>query len=37
MWENLARYPQYGYEVVERRVDGPYDRVHYRKRLSPPV
>ncbi|MEV6885609.1 GNAT family N-acetyltransferase [Streptomyces sp. NPDC051135] len=33
MWENRAIYPKYGYEVVERRVDGPYDRVHYRKRL----
>ncbi|MFF5984085.1 hypothetical protein ACFY78_35115 [Streptomyces olindensis] len=26
-------YPKYGYELVERRMDGPYDRVHYRKRL----
>ncbi|WP_189264900.1 hypothetical protein [Streptomyces fuscichromogenes] len=25
---------KYGYEVVERRVDGPYDRIHYRKRLD---
>ncbi|MET8408801.1 GNAT family N-acetyltransferase [Streptomyces sp. NPDC005195] len=33
MWENRKIYPKYGYEVVERRVDGPYDRVHYRKRL----
>ncbi|MFA3879194.1 GNAT family N-acetyltransferase [Streptomyces sp. MMCC 100] len=33
MWENQEIYPRYGYEVVERRVDGPYDRVHYRKRL----
>ncbi|MER6163787.1 GNAT family N-acetyltransferase [Streptomyces violaceorubidus] len=33
MWENQEIYPKYGYEVVERRVDGPYDRVHYRKRL----
>ncbi len=33
MWENREIYPKYGYEVVERRVDGPYDRVHYRKRL----
>ncbi|MCX5389784.1 hypothetical protein [Streptomyces sp. NBC_00094] len=25
-------------EVVERRADGPYDRIHYRKRLnSPPM
>lgn len=34
MWENQELYPRYGYEVVERRVDGPYDRVHYRKRLG---
>jgi ribosomal protein S18 acetylase RimI-like enzyme len=33
MWENREIYPKYGYEPVERRVDGPYDRVHYRKRL----
>jgi ribosomal protein S18 acetylase RimI-like enzyme len=33
MWENQKIYPRYGYEFVERRVDGPYDRVHYRKRL----
>ncbi|WEO98325.1 GNAT family N-acetyltransferase [Streptomyces sp. FXJ1.172] len=33
MWENRRIYPKFGYEVVERRVDGPYDRVHYRKRL----
>ncbi|GGN90053.1 N-acetyltransferase [Streptomyces albiflavescens] len=33
MWENQKIYPRYGYEVVERRVDGPYDRIHYRKRL----
>ncbi|BCL19483.1 GNAT family N-acetyltransferase [Streptomyces tuirus] len=33
MWENQKIYPRYGYERVERRVDGPYDRVHYRKRL----
>ncbi|MEU3935115.1 GNAT family N-acetyltransferase [Streptomyces sp. NPDC029044] len=33
MWENRRIYPRYGYELVERRVDGPYDRVHYRKRL----
>ncbi|MEU3663014.1 GNAT family N-acetyltransferase [Streptomyces sp. NPDC032940] len=33
MTENQKIYPKYGYEVVERRVDGPYDRVHYRKRL----
>ncbi|MFE1854868.1 GNAT family N-acetyltransferase [Streptomyces sp. NPDC002387] len=34
MWENRRIYPKYGYEVVERRADGPYDRVHYRKRLD---
>jgi ribosomal protein S18 acetylase RimI-like enzyme len=34
MWENQKLYPKYGYEVVERRVDGPYDRIHYRKRLT---
>ncbi|MGI5424826.1 GNAT family N-acetyltransferase [Streptomyces sp. CA-179760] len=33
MWENQEIYPRYGYELVERRVDGPYDRIHYRKRL----
>ncbi|MFI6809492.1 GNAT family N-acetyltransferase [Streptomyces luteogriseus] len=33
MWENQKIYPRYGYELVERRVEGPYDRVHYRKRL----
>ena len=33
MWENQKIYPKFGYEVVERRVDGPQDRVHYRKRL----
>ncbi|MFF8386809.1 GNAT family N-acetyltransferase [Streptomyces kanasensis] len=33
MWENQAMYERYGYEVVERRADGPYDRVHYRKAL----
>lgn len=34
MWENQEIYPRFGYEVVERRADGPYDRVHYRKRLD---
>ncbi|MFJ9041348.1 GNAT family N-acetyltransferase [Streptomyces sp. NPDC102406] len=34
MWENRKIYPRYGYEVVERGTDGPYDRIHYRKRLS---
>ncbi|MEV0242496.1 GNAT family N-acetyltransferase [Streptomyces sp. NPDC050674] len=33
MWENQKIYPRYGYELVERRVEGPYDRMHYRKRL----
>ncbi|AVH59585.1 MULTISPECIES: GNAT family N-acetyltransferase [Streptomyces] len=33
MWENQKIYPRYGYEVAERRVEGPYDRIHYRKRL----
>ncbi|MFE7548764.1 GNAT family N-acetyltransferase [Streptomyces gardneri] len=38
MWENQKLYERYGYEVVERRVDGPYDRIHYRKVLnSPPM
>ncbi|MPY61654.1 GNAT family N-acetyltransferase [Streptomyces spongiae] len=34
MWENQKIYPRFGYEVVERRADGPYDRIHYRKRLD---
>ncbi|ELS52122.1 GNAT family N-acetyltransferase [Streptomyces viridochromogenes] len=34
MWENQQIYPKHGYEVTERRMDGPYDRVHYRKRLT---
>ncbi|MFI5978363.1 GNAT family N-acetyltransferase [Streptomyces sp. NPDC051452] len=34
MWENQKIYPKYGYEIVERRVDGPYDRIHYRRRLG---
>ncbi|MEU5217972.1 GNAT family N-acetyltransferase [Streptomyces sp. NPDC020807] len=33
MWENQKLYERYGYEVVERRLDGAYDRVHYRKVL----
>ncbi|MGA5289127.1 GNAT family N-acetyltransferase [Streptomyces pseudogriseolus] len=32
MWENQRIYPRLGYEAVERRVSGPYDRIHYRKR-----
>ncbi|MDR6978745.1 ribosomal protein S18 acetylase RimI-like enzyme [Streptomyces sp. 3330] len=34
MWENQEIYPKYGYVRGERRTDGPYDRVHYRKRLD---
>ncbi|MEU2335739.1 GNAT family N-acetyltransferase [Streptomyces sp. NPDC013172] len=34
MWENQEIYPKYGYEVVGRRLNGPYDRIHYRKRLE---
>ncbi|SEQ85476.1 L-amino acid N-acyltransferase YncA [Streptomyces sp. yr375] len=34
MWENQKIYPKYGYEFVERRVEGAYDRLHYRKRLD---
>jgi ribosomal protein S18 acetylase RimI-like enzyme len=34
MWENQQIYPKFGYEVVERRTDGPYDRIHYWKRLE---
>ncbi|MFG2787547.1 GNAT family N-acetyltransferase [Streptomyces sp. NPDC048419] len=34
MWENQKIYPKYGYEVVAQRADGPYDRIHYRKRLD---
>ncbi|MFD5702137.1 GNAT family N-acetyltransferase [Streptomyces lasiicapitis] len=34
MWENQKIYPRYGYEFVERRVEGIYDRFHYRKRLT---
>ncbi|OAR27586.1 acetyltransferase [Streptomyces sp. ERV7] len=33
MWENRRLYPRLGYEFVERRVDGPYDRFHYRKEV----
>ncbi|MGW7197015.1 GNAT family N-acetyltransferase, partial [Streptomyces chryseus] len=33
MWENQEMYARYGYEQVERRVEGEYDRFHYRKRL----
>ncbi|MFI8827977.1 GNAT family N-acetyltransferase [Streptomyces sp. NPDC053431] len=36
MWENQKLYARYGYEVTERRVDGPYDRIHYRKDVSLP-
>ncbi|MFI2372613.1 GNAT family N-acetyltransferase [Streptomyces sp. NPDC018833] len=34
MWENQKLYARYGYELVERRVDGQYDRFHYRKALT---
>ncbi|MFF9897416.1 GNAT family N-acetyltransferase [Streptomyces longispororuber] len=34
MWENQKIYPRFGYEFVERRVEGVYDRFHYRKRLT---
>ncbi|QDY76049.1 GNAT family N-acetyltransferase [Streptomyces qinzhouensis] len=34
MWENQNLYARYGYEMTERRVDGPYDRIHYRKPLA---
>ncbi|MFI9294128.1 GNAT family N-acetyltransferase [Streptomyces gardneri] len=37
MWENQKLYERYGYEVVERRADGPYDRIHYRKVLNSPL
>ncbi|MFF5976335.1 GNAT family N-acetyltransferase [Streptomyces sp. NPDC012769] len=38
MWENQEMYARYGYEVTERRQEGPYDRIHYRKVLnSPPM
>ncbi|MEV4942555.1 GNAT family N-acetyltransferase [Streptomyces zaomyceticus] len=38
MRENQKIHERYGYEVVERRLDGPYDRIHYRKVLnSPPI
>ncbi|MBU3863651.1 GNAT family N-acetyltransferase [Streptomyces sp. 4503] len=33
MRENQEIYPRYGYEVTERRQDGAYDRIHYRKRI----
>ncbi|MEU4131477.1 GNAT family N-acetyltransferase [Streptomyces wuyuanensis] len=33
MWENRRMYERYGYEAVERRMEGPYDRIHYRKVL----
>ncbi|GHC79411.1 GNAT family N-acetyltransferase [Streptomyces flavofungini] len=34
MWENQKIYPRFGYDFVERRVEGIYDRFHYRKRLT---
>ncbi|MFI1469848.1 GNAT family N-acetyltransferase [Streptomyces wuyuanensis] len=33
MRENRRMYERYGYEAVERRMEGPYDRIHYRKVL----
>ncbi|MFG2331855.1 GNAT family N-acetyltransferase [Streptomyces sp. NPDC048604] len=36
MWENQKLYARYGYEVVEHGVEGPYDRIHYRKVLGTP-
>ncbi|MCQ9133646.1 MULTISPECIES: GNAT family N-acetyltransferase [Streptomyces] len=33
MWENQKIYPRYGYALVGRRADGPYERLLYRKRL----
>ncbi|MFC7306936.1 GNAT family N-acetyltransferase [Streptomyces monticola] len=37
MWENQKIYAHYGYEVVERRKEGAYDRIHYRKPLTEPA
>ncbi|WP_093801558.1 GNAT family N-acetyltransferase [Streptomyces sp. Wb2n-11] len=37
MRENQKLYPRFGYELVERRVEGVYDRFHYRKRLPAPT
>lgn len=34
MGENQRIYPKFGYEAVERGTTGPYDRIHYRKRLE---
>ncbi|MFJ8231157.1 GNAT family N-acetyltransferase [Streptomyces sp. NPDC094448] len=34
MWENQNLYARHGYEMTERRIDGPYDRIHYRKPLG---
>ncbi|MHB8648369.1 MAG: GNAT family N-acetyltransferase [Thermomicrobiales bacterium] len=33
MTENLAYYPKLGYEEIDRRREGGYDRVYFRKRL----
>jgi ribosomal protein S18 acetylase RimI-like enzyme len=35
MWENQRFYPRLGYEVVEQRDDRGYDRIFYRKALTP--
>ncbi|MGV9315150.1 GNAT family N-acetyltransferase [Streptomyces sp. NPDC003691] len=37
MWENQNLYARYGYEITDRRIDGPYDRIHYRKPLGVPL
>lgn len=34
MRENQEIHPTFGYGVVQRRVDGPCDRIHYRRRLA---
>ncbi|MFJ7999596.1 GNAT family N-acetyltransferase [Streptomyces sp. NPDC096310] len=36
MRENRERYARHGYEIVARRTDGPYDRIHFRKSLLTP-
>ncbi|WP_329458559.1 GNAT family N-acetyltransferase [Streptomyces sp. NBC_01497] len=35
MWENQALYERIGYALIGRRVDGPYDRLYYRKPVGP--
>ncbi|MFI8105699.1 GNAT family N-acetyltransferase [Streptomyces sp. NPDC086023] len=34
MWENQRLYPRFGCECTERRIDGVYDRMHYRKAVG---